>query len=161
MRLPTIVWAVSLLAACVSGAATQKPRGKFISPSEQGALTEWSDEERQRPVAMRNLRRSPEASFHLMRIAGERRAHVHEQSDLVFMMLAGDLQMALGDQTLTLKPGDVVEIPRGMPYDLHNRGREPSVAYLVYTPPLRIDDQKPVSGSAPTESVWKWNLWLQ
>ena len=165
MKRANIALAASLLTACASASASTPmasgTRGTLITPSGQSSSVEWSAAEQAQQVALRNLRRSPEASFHLLRIRAEQTAHVHERSDLVLMLLAGSLTVTLDDRVLPLKPGDVVEIPRGAPYALKNTGAQPSAAYLVYTPALDLQDYKPVGASRSRDSAWQWNLWLQ
>jgi mannose-6-phosphate isomerase-like protein (cupin superfamily) len=107
----------------------------------------------------RNLRRSPEASFHLIRIDGPLQPRVHDKSDLVLFVVSGELDLNLGKDRFRVQQGDVVEIPRGTPYAAHSRRGTKATLYGVATPPLSPDDQKPAA--KPRESVWKWDLWIQ
>ena len=157
-----------LLAGCGAAAApssapavAQGRRGSVVRAAEASDATDWTAEERGRAVALRNLRRSPEASHHLLRLNGAQGAHVHAKSDLLLLTVAGALTLSVSGQELTLAPGDVVEIPRGTPYEMRNQGGASSVLYLVFTPALAADDYRPVKEAPARESVWKWNLWLQ
>jgi mannose-6-phosphate isomerase-like protein (cupin superfamily) len=153
--LPALLCALS---ACVS-APTRAP-GMVVSPADPSSQASWSEEEQRAEVAMRNLRRTPEASFHLLRLRGELRPRKHEQSDLVLLVVAGKLELELGDRMLPAAPGDVIEVPRGTPYGAKNRGDKPGVLYLVHTPALDPNDVRTIATSSP-ETSWKWNLWTQ
>lgn len=157
-----------LSAGCGAAAApssappvAQGRRGSVVRAAQASDATDWTAEERSRPVALRNLRRSPEASHHLLRLNGAASAHVHEKSDLLLLTVAGALTLSVGGQQLSLAPGDVVEIPRGTPYEMRRQGDASSVLYLVCTPALASDDFRPAEETPTGESVWKWNLWLQ
>jgi mannose-6-phosphate isomerase-like protein (cupin superfamily) len=157
MRIVSLL-TLAVLAGCTSG--LNRPSGMVITP--EGNTAAWTEEEAQRDVSLRNLRRTPEASFHLLRVRTEEQtAHVHEQSDLVFMVIAGKLSLEFGYRTLPVAAGDVIEIPRGTAFRVKNLAATASVAYLVYTPGLSPEDRKPVRGERSQESSWKWNLWVQ
>jgi mannose-6-phosphate isomerase-like protein (cupin superfamily) len=156
------IFLFAMVCACLGCAARGGAvgRGTLITPSSQTADVAWSDAERAQPVAMRNLRRAPEASFHLLRVKGERPTHVHANSDAVMFIVAGELTASVDGRSLPLKGGDVLELPRDTAYALASVGTEPAVAYLVFTPGLAADDDKAIVEAA-SESAWQWNLWVQ
>jgi len=152
---------ISLCVLFGCAAAPQKQGlSKVISPAQSGNPTSWDEAELAAPVAIRTLRRTPEASFHLARVQAELGRRLHEKSDLTLVVVSGQLELSLGDETVQAGAGDVVEIPRGTPYAALNKGKDAGVLYEVFTPALADDDtrNKPV---AATESAWRWNLWLQ
>lgn len=161
VRAATVSLAALLGCAHTTGHAVEPERGKLISPSLASEATTWTGEEQARPSALRNLRRSPEASFHLLRVKEAHPARVHERSDLVLVSVAGALALEVDGEDLTLRPGDVLEVPRQTPYSLRNQATEASTAYLVFTPPLDARDDRPLESSKRRESAWKWNLWVQ
>lgn len=147
-----------LLAAC----ATRAEHGAHvIATASRGDQTVgWTESEKAARVAIRNLRASPEASFHLLRVRERLPLRVHHKSDLVLMIVSGQAEVRFADQRTKVSSGDVVEIPQGTAYGLERRGEAEVVAYLVYTPALAADDTAQVD-EPQHESVWKWNLWLQ
>jgi mannose-6-phosphate isomerase-like protein (cupin superfamily) len=152
------------LGACALGpsASHGAGRGTVYSPAEHATEgARWSEQEQQQPAVLRNLRRSPEASFHLLRVRTEQATREHKGSELLLMTMAGDLTVDVSGKAVTLHPGDVLEVPRATPYALRNAGESASVAYLVYTPALAADDTHVTSAPASSESAWKWNLWVQ
>jgi mannose-6-phosphate isomerase-like protein (cupin superfamily) len=52
--------------------------------------------------------------FKLVRMQREFIWHRHPDTDEVFMVIDGNLQIDLGDKTLTLKKGEMVVIPKGV-----------------------------------------------
>lgn len=152
-----------LLTACAahSSGGDASRRGTLYSPTQHGAVAAWSKDEQQQPLVIRNLRRTPEASFHLMRVRSEVGGRAHTGSDLVLVTLAGKLVVTLADREFTVAAGDVLEIPRGAAYAIRNVGEHAGVAYLVFTPALAPDDTKAAPLESAKDSVWRWNLWLQ
>ena len=104
-----------VISLCMVGACASTPQkegySKVISPVQSGAPTSWDETELQSALAIRSLRRTPEASFHLARIKTELTRRMHEQSDLLLVVVSGKLELSLGDETVRVSAGDVVEIP--------------------------------------------------
>jgi mannose-6-phosphate isomerase-like protein (cupin superfamily) len=109
---------------------------------------------------MRNLRESPEASFHVLRVRTGLPLRKHAASDLVLVVVAGQVELQLGDRTIPSAPGDVVEVPREVPYAVRNKGKDAAVLYAVYTPSFNPDDVKTVA-EASGVGAWQYNLWTQ
>jgi mannose-6-phosphate isomerase-like protein (cupin superfamily) len=146
-----------LFVACVTPPV--RPAGTIISPAE--AFTgQWSEQEKAANNVMRNLRESAEASFHVLRVRTELSLRKHALADLVLVVVAGQVQLRLGDRLLPSAPGDVVEVPRDVPYAVINKGKDAAVIYAVFTPALKPDDVKTVVEPEGTGS-WQWNLWAQ
>lgn len=152
------VMLLCLVSACAT--AHERTYAKVISPVQSGNPTSWSKSEQEAPKVIRNLRRTPEASFHLIRVKTELGRRLHEKSDQILVIVSGRLELTLGEETLQVSSGDVVEIPLGTPYAVLNRHAEAGVLYQVFTPALADDDthEKP---EASHDNPWRWNLWLQ
>jgi mannose-6-phosphate isomerase-like protein (cupin superfamily) len=150
---------LSLCLACVSPTSSSG-RGTVVSPVESGGGREWSESERLAPFAIRNLQRGQEASYHLFRVQKELPPRVHQNSDLVLVVVAGGPVIALGNENVPAQPGTVLEIPRGTPYGVKNGAVGGSVLYGVFTPAL---DSADISQETQVESknAWRWNLWAQ
>jgi mannose-6-phosphate isomerase-like protein (cupin superfamily) len=145
---------------CAGQSTVAGGRGTLITPSNQAGEAAWDEHEREAPLVMRNLRSSPEASTHVLRIRTQREPRVHQKSDLSLFVVAGELEVTVDGRPFKLNRGDVLEIPRATPYGLRNLGYDPSVAYLVFTPGHSDDDDKSAA-AAPRDSSWRWNLWVQ
>ncbi len=133
--------------------------GTIISPAE-AAQGSWTEQEVAAPLVIRNLRVSPEASFHVLRVRTELPMRQHKDSDLVLMVVAGKAELRLGDRTIPAAPGDVVEVPKGSPYGVVNRGESAAIVYAVYTPGFNPDDVRVITEPSGS-GAWKFNLWTQ
>jgi mannose-6-phosphate isomerase-like protein (cupin superfamily) len=56
-------------------------------------------------------------------------AHVHAREDEAFYILEGEHSVTRGDEELTVKPGDFVFLPRGVPHS--HRRLVPEVGHLL------------------------------
>lgn len=146
-----------VIVGCMTPAT--RSSGVIVSPAD-AANEPWSENEKASNVVIRNLRGSPEASFHVLRVSTELGLRKHEKSDLVLVLVAGKAEVRVGDRTVPSAPGDVVEVPRDVPYAVINRGQEAVVLYAVYTPGFDPNDVKAVS-EASGVGAWKFNLWTQ
>ena len=146
-----------LFVACVTPPV--RPAGTIISPAESFS-GQWSEQEKAANNVMRNLRESAEASFHVLRVRTELSLRKHALTDLVLVVVAGQVQLRLGNRLLPSAPGDVVEVPREVPYAVINKGKDAAVIYAVFTPALKPDDVKTVAEPEGT-GAWQWNLWAQ
>lgn len=65
--------------------------------------------------------------------------HVHLNQDEVFYVVSGEYRFVVGEQTMVLKPGETIFLPRGIPHtwiQLSDTGR---LAYYV-TPAGKLED---------------------
>lgn len=60
--------------------------------------------------------------------------HVHENEDEVFQVLSGEVEMSIGNQTTTLKAGDLIFCPRGISHSWRVVGEEKARAMLSIFP---------------------------
>lgn len=153
------LWLLALVPAFACMTPDSRAAGTIISPAE-AMHAGWSEQEKSANSVMRNLRESAEASFHVLRVRTELPLRRHKASDLVLVVVAGQVELRLGDRTLPSAPGDVVEVPRDVPYAVHNKGKDAAVLYAVFTPGFNPDDVKTVAEPSGTGS-WQWNLWTQ
>jgi mannose-6-phosphate isomerase-like protein (cupin superfamily) len=149
-----IMLALLALTGCAGGHSLSST---IITPEEFGSVTPFTEAELREPVAVRNLRETPEASFKAVRIKDRLSPRSHANSDAVLMVVSGRVQVLLGKDDFRLTAGNVIELPRGVTYEVVNRDATGSVVYVVYTPQLSEQDVKLVR-EAPRESSWKWNL---
>jgi quercetin dioxygenase-like cupin family protein len=62
--------------------------------------------------------------------------HSHEHTEQVMVILDGEVTMTIGDETRTLRAGDVVVVNRGVEHELHS---EPGVTFLEALAPVPLD----------------------
>lgn len=63
--------------------------------------------------------------------------HTHPNCEEVVYVLEGEVEHTLGDQRTTLRAGDLIVVPRGVPHRLQNPGGAPARAYIVFSAPDR------------------------
>jgi quercetin dioxygenase-like cupin family protein len=146
------------LTACMTPAS--RAAGVVVSPADGSSASGWTNEEKSANVVLRNLRQTENASFHLLRVRSELPRRKHAQADLVLVVVAGQVEVQLGDRAIPSAPGDVIEVPRDVPYAVLNKGRDAGVLYLMYSPALDPNDVRMVREKT-SGSSWKWNLWTQ
>ncbi|HEY9138225.1 MAG TPA: cupin domain-containing protein, partial [Terriglobus sp.] len=66
--------------------------------------------------------------------------HVHPAQDEWLYAMAGEFRVEIGDQKLTLKPGDSVLMPRKVPHVWAQVGDSPGKLLIAFTPAGRMED---------------------
>jgi mannose-6-phosphate isomerase-like protein (cupin superfamily) len=59
----------------------------------------------------------------------------HKKSDQVLLVLEGEVEGEIGDETITMKKGDVVVIPARTKHRFTNRSSADVVTFNTYSPP--------------------------
>jgi quercetin dioxygenase-like cupin family protein len=62
--------------------------------------------------------------------------HSHADTEQVMLMLEGELEMTVGDETRTLRAGDTVVVNRGVEHELHS---ESGCAFIEALSPVPLD----------------------
>jgi quercetin dioxygenase-like cupin family protein len=60
--------------------------------------------------------------------------HIHRNEDETFYIVEGEVDILLGDETITAGAGDFVNVPRGMVHRFHNAGVATMRMILTFTP---------------------------
>jgi oxalate decarboxylase/phosphoglucose isomerase-like protein (cupin superfamily) len=55
--------------------------------------------------------------------------------DELYLCVAGEVEMFVGDETETLRPGDAVYVPEGLPHGVRNVSDSPAEVVLLFGPP--------------------------
>jgi len=71
----------------------------------------------------------------------EHKPHVHEESEQICSLLEGEMEFTLGEETRTVRPGDVVVVPAGVRHSTRVAPGVKALALEVFAPPRR--DLKP------------------
>jgi len=59
----------------------------------------------------------------------------HKKSDQVLLVLGGEVEGEIANETVTLREGDVIVITAGTPHKFSNRGSADAVTFNTYSPP--------------------------
>src|SRR5262247_4143889 len=60
--------------------------------------------------------------------------HTHTREDEVYFVLAGELEVTVGEKTFVLRSGDTLLAPRDIPHQLRNSGNVENRYLLVFSP---------------------------
>jgi len=133
--------------AVVSTPAASAP--KIVTPDGPLPPVTWSDEELAKDVALKTVRQTEGASYHVVRLLRAERPHAHDRSDLSVFVLSGAVNMHIAGRIVPLAAGDVVEVPKGVPHWAENASSGASMAYVVFVPAFDGKDRRPVEESTP------------
>ncbi len=62
--------------------------------------------------------------------------HAHEHTEQVMLVLAGEVELTIEEETRTLKPDDVVVVSRGLHHKLYSEG---GVTFMEALAPVPLD----------------------
>ena len=83
--------------------------------------------------------------------------HTHTREDEAYFVLAGELEVTVGDEIFVLQPGDALMAPRDIPHRLRNSGNTTNHYLLVFSPSgfeefiMATAVPAPDNATAPTE----------
>lgn len=60
--------------------------------------------------------------------------HTHTREDEVYSVLAGELEVTVGENTFVLQPGDTLLAPRDIPHEICNSGNTTNHYLLIFSP---------------------------
>jgi mannose-6-phosphate isomerase-like protein (cupin superfamily) len=119
----------------LTGCGSTQARGRIITPVFTIADVEWSLDDLTKPIAVRPLREYEDLSVSLIRLASAEKPHVHKVHDLTVVMISGSGILHIGDRSVAVGPGDVMEIPRGTVHWAENTGAGACEVYAIFAPP--------------------------
>tara|TARA_B100001971_G_C18247272_1_gene575292 strand:- start:349 stop:771 length:423 start_codon:yes stop_codon:yes gene_type:complete len=120
------------------------PHASVAESNKTSPNVQWSQDELTSDVAVKNLRATAEASFHLVRLKGAESPHIHDRHDLTVFILSGTSTVNFKDHAISMGPGDLIKIPRGVLHWAKNIGQDPTQAYAIFTPPFDGKDRRVV-----------------
>ncbi|WP_457628846.1 cupin domain-containing protein [Oceanithermus sp.] len=62
------------------------------------------------------------------------KVHAHEGSDKIYLVLAGEVRVQVGEEQATLTSGQATRAPAGEPHGVWNAGEKPAVLLVVMAP---------------------------
>jgi len=90
--------------------------------------------------------------FKLVKIQGDFVWHAHAETDEVFIVLAGEMGIQFRDETVTLTPGEMIVVPKGME---HKPFAEEECHVLLVEPAGTIN-----TGDTGGERTAEDNVWI-
>jgi quercetin dioxygenase-like cupin family protein len=75
------------------------------------------------------------AGLNCMEPGQQHAGHVHSDQDKLYVVLQGQGEVDVGDETGSVQPGDVALAAAGVPHALRNPGPERLIVLVVFSPP--------------------------
>ena len=141
----------SSTASATSSAPAPALAGMVVTPEGSLPAITWTDEELGKDVAIRTVRQTDAASYHVVRLLKAEKPHVHDRSDLSVFVLSGSVNMHLGSRVVPVGPGQVIDVPKGVSHWAENASSQPSFAYVVFAPAFDGKDRRPVDDPAAAQ----------
>jgi mannose-6-phosphate isomerase-like protein (cupin superfamily) len=85
------------------------------------------------------LAQTSDVNIRVNRLEGRIKSHTHPTSHHFLYLIAGQIELRVGDETRVVGAGDFVIIPRGMPHAMHKIGA-PEVVFLDVASPPDVGD---------------------
>jgi mannose-6-phosphate isomerase-like protein (cupin superfamily) len=95
-------------------------------------------------IKITTLGQGQSVSHHLVQIRDREKPHVHKIHDGTVVMVKGGGYLMMENRRLDMSAGDIVYIPRGAVHYFVNTTSEPTVAFVVFSPPFDGKDTLPV-----------------
>ncbi len=91
------------------------------------------------------LGRGQGSSHHVVQVRDREVPHVHRVHDLTFILVRGRGYLFMDKLRIALSAGDIAHVPRGASHYYVNTDFEPSVAFVIFTPPYDDNDAIPLN----------------
>jgi mannose-6-phosphate isomerase-like protein (cupin superfamily) len=145
-----VLFWLALACGCASGGALVTPRGDTLPAPDRSKPAQWVD-----------LHAEPTASYHVMHVSTRSKPERFLEQDAVWLIMRGRMKLHLSGQTLDLRVGDVVEVPRGTTYWAENPYAQPCSAYIVLSPAFTGEGRENVPEvGAKSVSSWHYTRWV-
>ena len=82
-------------------------------------------------------------SHHLVQVRDREKPHVHKLHDGTVVIVRGEGYLMMENRRIDVAAGDIVYIPRGAVHYFVNPASEPTVAFVVFSPPFDGKDTVP------------------
>jgi len=96
-----------------------------------------------------DLGRTSSSSQHLIIVLTNELLHVHEHHDGEAVIIEGKGNLFAAEKKISLKKGDVVVLPQGLPHYFENTHSKPTIIFVTFSPPY--DDLDHLIVQSPTK----------
>jgi mannose-6-phosphate isomerase-like protein (cupin superfamily) len=98
-------------------------------------------------IKITTLGQGQSVSHHVVQIRDREKPHLHKDHDGTVVMFKGHGYLMMENRRIDLSVGDIVYIPRGAVHYFVNTASEPTVAFVLFSPPF--DGKDTVSVEKP------------
>jgi mannose-6-phosphate isomerase-like protein (cupin superfamily) len=95
-------------------------------------------------IKITNLGYGQSMSHHVVQVRDRESPHLHKAHDGTVTIVSGRGYMIMDSRRIDLSPGDIIHIPRGVAHHYVNTGLEPTIAFVVFSPPFDGKDVVPL-----------------
>jgi mannose-6-phosphate isomerase-like protein (cupin superfamily) len=117
--------------------------GKELQPVDLAKVVQENPLGPNENIKFTNLGRGQGSSHHLVQIRDRESPHLHKAHDGTVTIIRGRGYLIMETRRINLSAGDIVHIPRGAPHYYVNSDLEPTVAFVVFSPPFDGKDTIP------------------
>lgn len=101
------------------------------------------------------LAKTQTGSVELFRITDEVKPHQHNDENHFLYIISGKAQGVIGDVKATVEPGQLIQIPKGVPHSIKKIGKDPVIFILFSTPPFNPADIRWLEAATSTATTTK------
>jgi mannose-6-phosphate isomerase-like protein (cupin superfamily) len=94
-------------------------------------------------IKITTLGQGQDVSHHLVQVRDREKPHVHKLHDGTVVILRGEGYLMMENRRIDVAASDIVYIPRGAVHYFVNTASEPTVAFVVFSPPFDGKDTVP------------------
>ncbi len=127
------IFLISIAASCISSPESPRPVADLVHPLDDANVIDypwgwirWLINAEMDPHA--------EMTFGVVHLNGEQTnpLHIHSNCEELLYVISGSCEHRIGDQWISIKKGDLVRIPAGIPH-LAKTDKVPMLAVIVYS----------------------------
>jgi mannose-6-phosphate isomerase-like protein (cupin superfamily) len=138
------LFALSVFFACAPGRRISLQYGTEFKQAEIEKVLAENPLGASENIKITTLGQGQSVSHHLVQIRDREKPHVHKIHDGTVVMVKGGGYLMMENRRLDMSAGDIVYIPRGAVHYFVNTTSEPTVAFVVFSPPFDGKDTLPV-----------------
>ena len=137
------LFALSVFFACAPAARISLQYGTELKQAEIEKVLAENPLGAGENIKITTLGQGQGVSHHVVQIRDRENPHLHKLHDGTVVMVKGHGYLMIENRRIDLSVGDIVYIPRGAVHYFVNTASEPTVAFVVFSPPFDGKDTLP------------------
>jgi len=137
-------FALSVFFACSPASQISLQYGTELKQAEVNKVLAENPLGASENIKITTLGQGQGVSHHLVQVRDREKPHVHKIHDGTVVMVKGGGYLMMENRRIDMSAGDIVYIPRNAVHYFVNTASEPTVAFVVFSPPFDGKDTVPV-----------------
>ena len=137
------LFALSVFFACAPASRVSLQYGTELKQAEIEKVLAENPLGASENIKITTLGHGQGVSHHVVQIRDRENPHLHKLHDGTVVMVKGHGYLMIENRRIDLSVGDIVYIPRGAVHYFVNTASEPTVAFVVFSPPFDGKDTVP------------------